>query len=298
MNLTHTHIRYRSRTSLRLLFGILAGFFCFCYPFAVIGVAFDVNPPFSFDWAGSFLLFLEGSLLIVAAMFRYGYWRPLLAGACVVVFSYLIETLGVHTGFPFGTYRYTSILLPRLPGGVPFAVMFAWVLIVFGGYGSCQGVKRPLFMRREIAVGTALLKALLAALLAVLLDLAIEPVAAHVVLYWGWAAPGSFSYYGVPLANFVAWFVIAFVLLILVDVIVQGTNGRVHAQYKPRGWKNVQRMERVERLAMFVPRLLFLCSLFMFGLIDFTHGYYWGAILALIAGILIYLLSKNRHTLL
>jgi uncharacterized membrane protein len=61
---------------------------------------------------------------------------------------------------------------------------------------------------------------LLGALLATLLDLAIEPVAAHVVQYWEWLAPGPANYYGVPLANFVAWFVVAFALLVVVDAVL------------------------------------------------------------------------------
>ncbi len=89
----------------------------------------------------------------------------------------------MNTSFPFGPYRYTNRLLPSLPGVVPLAVTFAWVLIIFGSY---HFVKRRRSTRRGIRVESALL----GALLATLLDLAIEPVAAHVVLYWEWLAPG------------------------------------------------------------------------------------------------------------
>src|ERR1700733_6758538 len=92
-------------TRLDILCIVLAGLFCFCYPFAVIGVAFDVKPPFSLDWAGSFLLFVEGSLLLVIVMLRYGYLRGLLAGLYIIVLSYAVEALGANTGFPFGVYH-------------------------------------------------------------------------------------------------------------------------------------------------------------------------------------------------
>lgn len=276
----------RIATGLRALFVVLIGLFCFCYPFAVIGVAFDVKPPFSLDWAGSFLLFLEGSILVLAAMLCYGYLRALCAGAAIIVLSYLVETLGVNTGFPFGAYHYTPVLLPRLPGGVPLAVMFAWILIVLGGYGI---VKRRLPSKRGINVGGALF----GAILATLLDLAIEPVAAHVVLYWRWVARGPMDYYGVPLMNFVAWFVVAFVLVVVVNVILQqGGNALRFSQHERVVWANVQKMGKVERLTMLVPCILFSCSLFMFGLVDLTHGYYWGAVSALCAGLLIVLLQR------
>ncbi|GCE27138.1 hypothetical protein KDA_26220 [Dictyobacter alpinus] len=271
----------RTASYLRILFLALSGLFCFCYPFAVIGVAFDVKPPFSLDWAGSFLLFLEGSILLLAAMFFYAPVRVLCAGACVIILSYLVETLGANTGFPFGLYHYTPVLFPRLPGGVPLAVMFAWVLVVFGSYGI---VKRRPSAKRGVIVGTALL----GAILATLLDLAIEPVAAHVVFYWKWLDQGALDYYGVPWMNFVAWFVVAFVLLGLVYVVLQRErNAAEVSQREQVVWKNVQQMGKVERLAMLVPGILFLCSLFMFGLVDLTHGYYWGAICALCAVIII-----------
>ncbi|GCE05519.1 carotenoid biosynthesis protein [Dictyobacter aurantiacus] len=276
----------RNSTGLRALFVVLIGLFVFCYPFAVIGVAFDVRPPFSLDWAGSFLLFLEGGILLLAAMLCYGPLPALCAGIAIIVLSYLVETLGVNTGFPFGVYHYTPVLLPRLPGGVPLAVMFAWILIVLGGYGI---VKRRLPLKRSIRVG----EALSVAILATLLDLAIEPVAAHVVLYWRWEVRGSMDYYGVPLMNFVAWFVVAFVLVVVVNVILQqGRNILRFSQHGQVDRASVQKAGRVERLAMLAPCILFSCSLFMFGLVDLTHGYFLGSACALGAGLLILLLWR------
>jgi putative membrane protein len=286
---------------------ILFAFFCFAYPFAVIGVAFDVHPPFSLDWAGSALLFLEGLLLIVAASLRYGWLRGLLAGISVIVLSYGVEALGVGTGFPFGVYRYTNVLFPRLPGGVPLAVMFAWVLVVFGAYG-CLAVEK-----RRLRMGNALL----GAALAMLLDLEIEPVAFHIESYWKWLAPGYPNYYGVPLANFAAWFVVAFVLLLLVNAIFfryhqfVGTRCIVSAAQFIARDQDDHRVQDVldgisrdqsrlgrdtsgpyeRRLAIFMPRILFCTSLFMFGLVDLTHGYYGATLLGILAGLIVVGLS-------
>ena len=244
---------------------VLFAFFCFAYPFAVIGVAFDVRPPFSLDWAGSALLFLEGLLLIVATGLRYGWLRGLVAGVSVIVLSYCVEALGVGTGFPFGIYRYTNVLLPRLPGGVPMAVMFAWVLVVLGAYGCLRVGKRRL----------GVFGALLGAALATLLDLEIEPVAFHIESYWEWLGPGHLNYYGVPIANFVAWFVVAFVLLLLVDTILF------------RFFRPSTNASFASRLTTLMPRLLFSTSLFMFGLVDLTHGYYGATLLGILAGLVV-----------
>ena len=221
------------------------------------------------SWAGSALLFLEGVLLVLAAMLVFGYLRGFLAGFLVVALSYGAEALGVASGFPFGAYRYTSVLFPRLPGSVPLAVMCAWVLIVFGTYGCLSLLWRG---RR-----TGLIGALLGAALATLLDLEIEPVAAHLENYWQWLAPGPLNYYGVPLANFAAWFVVAFGLLFIIDIILT-------QKAKPRS------RESLPRLGSGLPRWLYLASLLMFGLVDLTHGYYLAVLFGLLAAGLLWIL--------
>ena len=276
------------------IFLMLFGIFCVAYPIAVTGVAFDVHPPFSLAWAGSALLFLEGMLLIVAASLRYGWLRGVCAGLIVITLSYLVEALGVGTGFPFGVYRYTDILFPKLPGGVPMAVMFAWVLIVFGAYGWIHVEKRR--------VGVS--GALLGAALATLLDLEIEPVAAHLEHYWEWLVPGRINYYAVPLANFASWFVVAFVLLLLVDRVLWRTGrpqgSPLHITYRedvgetlavslsPYEWI-------ASKLVLLAPRILFGTSLFMFGLVDITHGYYGAAFLGILAGLVLWLVSFMKR---
>jgi putative membrane protein len=274
-----------------LLF-VLLTIFAIAYPCAVIGIAFDVKPPFTMSWAGSALLFLEGMLLVIAAMLVYSWLRALLAALIVIVLSYLVEVLGVSTSFPFGAYRYTDLLFPSLSGEVPLAVMFAWILIIFGSYDL---VKRSMSAERAMGVRSALL----GALLATLLDLAIEPVAAHVVQYWEWLAPGPANYYGVPLANFVAWFVVALALLVVVDSVLG--NGRqmvvetVCEEKRERVARKDGEMGMAMRVAVLTPLVLFGGSLLMFGLIDLTHGYCWAVVFALLAGIIIFLL-KDRWT--
>lgn len=239
---------------LQALFMLLFAIFCVAYPIAVTGVAFDVHPPFSLAWAASALLFLEGTLLTVAAMLLYGRLRGLCAGLIVMLLSYLVEATGVQTGFPFGAYRYTGVLFPQLPGSVPLAVLFAWVLIIFGCYGWVRLEKRRLTLWRTF----------LGALLATLLDLEIEPVATHLEHYWEWLAPGRVNYYGVPFVNFLAWFVIAWMMLWLIDSVLLRVS------------------ERCSRLVFLAPRLLSAAGLFMFGLVNLTHGYYGAVVLGLL----------------
>ena len=263
---------------LRILFWGLFIIFCLIYPFSVVGLVTGVKPPLpiSLGWAASFLLYLEGALILCATALLYGVARTSISAAFVLVFTYLVETLGVNTGFPFGHYYYSDTLVPGLPGSVPLAVLFAWVMVVFG---SKHLVKRRLFGGRKGSVGVALA----GGLLAVLLDLVIEPVAAHIVNYWKWLASGLYNYYGVPIANFVAWFVVAFMSVFVVIRVLQ-LNNKWHEQSL---WEEARKMGVTGRLAMFVPGIVFCCSLLMFGLVDFVHEYYWSSVLALCVGLII-----------
>lgn len=256
----------------RYLFLVLCGIFYIAYPIAVIGVAFDVNPPFSLAWAASALLFLQGTLLLFALVFLYGWVRALLVGGVIVVLSYLVETIGVTTGFPFGTYRYTDVLFPRLPGGVPLAVLFAWIVIVLGVYGVLR-VHKPKPGLADLALG---------AVLATLLDFEIEPVAARLEQYWLWLAPGPNNYYGVPFVNFAAWLVVAFALLWLINKILSPSIPFQKA--KPYA-------------VVLVLRFMFAASVFMFALTDLTHGYYWSAVFGPLIGVILYARTLYyRHT--
>lgn len=247
----------------RYLFLGLCSIFCIAYPIAVIGVAFDVNPPFSLAWAASALLFLEGGLLLFTVLFLYGWVRALLVALLILALSYFVETVGVTTGFPFGAYRYTDVLFPRLPGGVPLAVLFAWIMIVLGVYGILR-VHKPQPTLADLVLG---------AVLATLLDFAIEPVASQLEHYWLWLAPGPHNYYGVPLVNFAAWLLVAFVLLVLINLVLSPSVS--FQKVRPYA-------------AVLVLRFMFAASVFMFALTDLTHGYYWAALLGPVIGMILY----------
>ena len=241
--------------------------FCVAYPIALIGVAFNVHQPFSMTWAGSILLILEGAMLAAALMDQYGP-RGLLAVLVIGLLAYGVEALGVGTGFPFGSYHYTDIMAPRLPGGVPLAVIFAWLVIMIAVYCIMHSPTPTM--------GGCLITGLLAPVLATLLDLEIEPVVFHLEHYWVWSTPGSINYYGIPVSNFVAWFVVALVLNILVSVILLRTIGFLDMT------------SFASRLPTIVPALVFTAMVLMFGVVDLTHGYYLGVGCAIVAGFLLW----------
>ena len=73
-------------------------------------------------YAGAFAMVIHGHLSYGA---KYSTrYLPITA-----LFGLGVEVLGVHTGWPFGTYQYDSSLGTQL-FGVPLVVPFAWVMMV------------------------------------------------------------------------------------------------------------------------------------------------------------------------
>ena len=107
----------------------------------------------------------------------------------------LVEIIGVHTGFPFGTYTYTQLLSLQL-FKVPILIGINWFILAYG----IVSLLNKYLMRLNYW-----LKCILAALIMTGMDFLIEPFAIEHML-WIWESTS------VPLANYLAWFVISFVL--------------------------------------------------------------------------------------
>lgn len=110
--------------------------------------------------------------------------------------GYFVEVLGVKTGFIFGEYSYGPTLGFKLLE-VPLIIGLNWLILVY----SSNMLLEPL----ELSPGA---KALIASATMVLLDNFIEPVAIALD-FWSWEAAD------VPIQNYLAWFVIAFILSLI-----------------------------------------------------------------------------------
>lgn len=127
---------------------------------------------------------------------RAMYGRALAVG----VVTFAIERIGVATGFPFGSYAYTSVLGIRLVG-VPLTIALAWVGILTIAVLLASSSSR---LGRAIETGCW----------TVLLDLVLDPVA-YARQFWLWREGAGVTFHDVPLQNFAAWFLIAAVASLL-----------------------------------------------------------------------------------
>ena len=101
--------------------------------------------------------------------------------------GYIIELVGIQTGYLFGDYYYIPAMGPRIYG-TPIIIGATWYAVVVGASNIAWYVK-----------GSVEGRALLAGLLTVLMDILIEKVAMHYGM-WQWSS-GT-----VPLFNYLCWF--------------------------------------------------------------------------------------------
>jgi bisanhydrobacterioruberin hydratase len=138
------------------------------------------------SYFSTFLIALPSTV----ALFRYlGPRRATLSLLALSVFAYAIESLGVATGFPYGTFFYGDALGPTLAGLVPFLLPVSYAPLVIGAVVATWG-------------GPRLLHVAWSALLLVWMDAVLDPGAAALG-FWVWPEGGA--YYGVPWSNFAGW---------------------------------------------------------------------------------------------
>jgi putative membrane protein len=140
---------------------------------------------------------VAGLIVLLAATSR----RVALQLVAVAALGFVFELCGVRYGLPFGRYAYTGVLQPAI-FGVPLVMAFAWMALV--------AYLRQALLRLNVgACGGALV----AAVWMTTIDLVIDPLAANQLGYWRWVERGS--YYGIPLSNFVGWFVCSLSIFVL-----------------------------------------------------------------------------------
>lgn len=123
-------------------------------------------------------------------------WKPsfLFYGLLSATLGFLVEVLGVHTGFVFGQYEYGATLGWKL-WEVPLIIGVNWLMLTYCCGVLCDRLSVPVY-----------LKAILAASLMVLLDLWIEPVAIQLD-FWTWLEPE------IPVRNYLGWWIVSLVIL-------------------------------------------------------------------------------------
>jgi len=146
---------------------------------------------------------------------RFGWKRILMMFVTVSAVSLAFESVGVATGKIYGGYHYTDQLGPKFLGLVPYLIPIAWFMMMYASYLMADLIIPAGYGGR---FGRLLLVAAVSGVAMTAWDLSMDPMMVGGG-HWIWETPGA--YFGIPLQNFLGWWVTTFaalmVYLILAD---------------------------------------------------------------------------------
>lgn len=147
-------------------------------------------------WGVNITTLLQATTVVTLLAREWGYRRALMTAGAVIALTWGVEAMGSTTGFPFGHYDYTSKLQPQLLG-VPLLIASAWLMMLPAAWvvGSVLANGRTSGWR-FIAFSALAMTAW---------DLFLDPQMVAWDL-WRWEPVDGFSYFGIPLVNFLGWF--------------------------------------------------------------------------------------------
>lgn len=163
-------------------------------------------------WYGGIFLML---FACTHGWYRYGLYKMILFFCITTLIAWLLESFSISTGIPFGRFVYTELLGEKL-GLVPIMIFPAYF---FNGYLAwsmagifCGQQKTGISRRHLIRIP------LIASLLMVAWNACFDPILSSLKGYWIWRSSGI--YFGVPLSNFMGWFITTYLIFQLFALIL------------------------------------------------------------------------------
>lgn len=166
----------------------------------------------------------------LACSLHLGLRRAFLFAFSGYAIAWLSEFASIHIGIPYGLYYYieTTRGTELWVGGVPFMDSMSFVFLAYAAYSTALTAMSPVIPKRGFylletrEIRHSLRVRSLGALLFVYLDIIIDPVSlkgSKWFLGQIYGYPGGGSYFGVPISNFVGWFVVGFLLIYALQTI-------------------------------------------------------------------------------
>ncbi len=158
-----------------------------------------------------------------------GVKRALSFGILGYLITWLSEYSSIHIGFPYGAYYY----IEQTRGqelwvcGVPFMDSLSYVFLAYASYSMALLTISPIrisngliYLLETKEMRNSLFTRLLGTIFLVYLDIIIDPVALKgnkwfLGQIYGYPEEGA--YFGVPISNFIGWFLVGFILIFVLQ---------------------------------------------------------------------------------
>jgi len=142
-----------------------------------------------------FLLFEIGIYILAIICLRHAWmesWVHVINLSTGMIYGILLEYAAIDI---FHAYRYGTFLI-MVARTVPLCIGISWGMIIYTAMETSNRFVLPWYLRPIVD-----------ALLALTIDLSMDAIAIRLG-FWNWSVAGP--WFGVPLANFYAWFLVVF----------------------------------------------------------------------------------------
>jgi putative membrane protein len=168
-------------------------------------VALHVLPPIVFALVHGAVLYRARDIIVFFAI-------------CLVIGN-IFENLGVRTGFPFGHYYFTESMGPKL-FAVPVLLGLAYLGMAYLSWTLARLILGN--VRSPVAGFAVVTLPVVAAFIMVAWDFSQDPVWSTILHLWVWQQGGA--YFGVPMSNFLGWYLTVYVFYQLFAVYLRGRS--------------------------------------------------------------------------
>ena len=185
----------------------IIGFRVFILLFYLIGIVGIFN-----TWSSLFFIKLTPLALILSTVILFLFHKnfnvkTFIAFFVVIMFGFIIEIIGVNTGYIFGEYEYGHTLGIKIIG-TPIIIGINWLLMIYLSSSIFQFIKNRY------------LKIFFASIFMVIYDLILEQVAPKLDMW-------QFENGTAPIKNYVAWFIISIIFHTIFQFFKINTQNRL-----------------------------------------------------------------------
>lgn len=200
----------------------------------MLSIFADITPKLlPYQEVGAMLFrYLAFIFVILHALEKLGKQETIMFFSITLSLSFISEYLGVTHGLIFGKYAYhdyTNMIL----GLVPWQTPLSWSVIIYICYQMTNLFLKGFGGEKFKLTNSFFFLTLLSSidgLIAVNIDMILDPVCTNIPNpSWTWENTGP--YFGIPITNFIGWFVVTFVATIIFRIyeltIDKGLNDKI-----------------------------------------------------------------------
>lgn len=235
-------------------------------------------------YSGQIYILLGTLAVVMHSAPRFGWGRALALFVVASGVALLSELGGTNIGIPFGHYHYTPMLGYMIGGDVPYPIPISWFYMLYCCLAFCGAL-----MATDDSSKTKWRWALVAGLFLTAWDVPMEVQMTNVQpVHWVWDlhkmpewAPKWLVgpiFYGMPLSNWIGWYVTGIIVSRIMLAIVPPTQ-----------WK-------MKTSAFAFPLVLYATNGIMPIATVTRHGYWWAVVFGVLAmGAPLYLVWRKRR---